>query len=556
MTLALLESWLRHRPRWIALLVGVHGAVILADTLVRQMHLEHSLAQLRDVDIVVDVPLLLGLLLLYLSLLLRRRKRNAWVFAVALYIFLLGLNTSALASAVRNAALNPHVAMLLLPAVMLVLLWSARKDFVVRSDLRTFTASLKTGLLVLSAAFLYGTVGFLLMEHRDFHQHISLLSAMHYTLDQFSLTTSPLHAFTRRASLFQGSLAFVSISAVGFVFISLFQPLRARYTHQKEQLEQARRLVYAASRDSEDFFKLWPLDKSYFLNSDGSALIAYRAQRRTALSVGGPIGEAPAVRRLLAQFEELCFVNDWQPAFIHVTAEQEKRLVKHGYESQLIGQEAVVEIKSFEETTAKDKYFRQIMNRFQKLGYTAEVLQPPHHAAIVDRLAAISDEWLQRPGRVERRFMMGNFSEAYMQQCAVIVARDAAGTIQAFLNLVPSPVEEEANFDLLRSSERAPGNVNDYVLLQLLGHLSPSETVQRLNLGLCPLAGIDDEPNTLINRTLRFVYSNGDRLYSFQGLYKFKAKYQPQWRDRYIVYKGGATGFTRVMQALTAAMKV
>jgi lysylphosphatidylglycerol synthetase-like protein (DUF2156 family) len=108
---------------------------------------------------------------------------------------------------------------------------------------------------------------------------------------------------------------------------------------------------------------------------------------------------------------------------------------------------------------------------------------------------------------------------------------------------------------MLRSSERALGNMNDFLLTRYIEQLH-HDSIQRLNMGLCPLTGIEEEPNTLINRTLRFVYSNGDRLYSFNGLYKFKAKYQPVWSDRYIAYRGGTADFTRVMAALNAAMKV
>jgi phosphatidylglycerol lysyltransferase len=152
--------------------------------------------------------------------------------------------------------------------------------------------------------------------------------------------------------------------------------------------------------------------------------------------------------------------------------------------------------------------------------------------------------------------MMGYFQEAYMQLCTVAIARDAAGTIQAFMNLIPSPVAEEADYDLLRAARQAPGNINDFMLYEVIRQLQQGGTVKRLNMGLCPLAGLEHGPNTLINRTLSFVYANGDRLYSFRGLYKFKAKYQPTWDDRYIAYKGGVAEFTRVMAALHRAMRV
>jgi phosphatidylglycerol lysyltransferase len=54
---------------------------------------------------------------------------------------------------------------------------------------------------------------------------------------------------------------------------------------------------------------------------------------------------------------------------------------------------------------------------------------------------------------------------------------------------------------------------------------------------------------------LGFVYANGDRFYSFSGLHRFKAKYKPTWRDRYIAYQGGLRSFTKVGNALVKTMK-
>jgi len=541
--------------QWIALLVAVHGLRIIAGTLVSQFTFARFPRISVDIGFVLDVPLLVGLGLLYLSLSLWRRKYTAWVLACGLYVFLLGLMTRDTFASFHGLGSLENVAILALPMIILAILWLARKEFVVRSDIRTFAWSIRVAIVVLATALLYGVIGYLLMDVHDFHQEIPLSGAIHYTIDQFDLTTSPLQAYTRRARLFQDSLSFISISAIGFVAVSLFQPIKARYIHHKEHLEAARRLTHEYAADSEDFFKLWPQDKAYVFGPANRSVIAYKVQRGIALTVGDPLVEPKEASKLLRRFEELCFVNGWRPAFVHVTPKWKRRLAVRGYQLQPIGREAVVDVAHFAKEVAPGKYFRQIAGRFSKLGYTAELLTPPHHEAILDRLRIISEEWLARPGKVERGFMMGYFSPAYLQQCRLFVARDAAGTIQVFLNLVPSPVPGEANYDMLRSSKNAPGNSNDFLLLSLLARLN-EDKISHLNLGLCPLAGLEYEPSTLINRTLHFVYSSGDRLYSFRGLYRFKAKYQPEWSARYIAYQGSSADFTQVMAALNAAMKV
>jgi phosphatidylglycerol lysyltransferase len=145
-----------------------------------------------------------------------------------------------------------------------------------------------------------------------------------------------------------------------------------------------------------------------------------------------------------------------------------------------------------------------------------------------------------------------------MQQCEILVARDAAGTIQAFVNLVPADFDtHEATYDLLRNAQGSLGNINDYLLMNLIKRLH-SHGYERLNLGLAPLGGLedsDDEERTLIDNVLQFAYANGDRFYSFSGLYRFKAKYEPEWQDRFVAYQDGMRGFSRTMTALTRCMR-
>jgi len=95
-------------------------------------------------------------------------------------------------------------------------------------------------------------------------------------------------------------------------------------------------------------------------------------------------------------------------------------------------------------------------------------------------------------------------------------------------------------------------------MLNFIMHLDQSN-VSKLNMGLAPLAGLKnstDPESGLLNVFLNFAYNNGNRFYSFKGLKRFKAKYQPDWDSRYIVYRGGVPGFTKTINSLMFAMRV
>lgn len=536
--------------------VGAHGLLIIISTLLIQFR---AAGIFRPSAITIDLPLLFGLTLLYLYTLLRRRKYTAWIVAVLVYTFMLGVNTMQLLEHSHFHRLEPLELLrnIALPAAIVILLALLKKYFVVKSDIKAFAVSLRFSVVVLLVALGYGVAGFLLMDQRDFFHEISLGEALHHTIDQLGLTTShQLMAHTRRARVFLDSLSFISIAALAYALASLFRPLKARVSHPAHVRERAAELAKQYPVNSEDFFKFWPRDKNYFFGGTGKAAVAYKVQRGVAMVVGDPIGRRANWPALLAEFDEFCFVNDWLPAFIHIDPRFHGFYKSHGFSMQKIGEEAVVDIGQFNANLRNSKYFRQIANRFERQNFRVEVLAPPHEAAVIRRLARVSREWLARPGRTERQMMMGYFSASYMQKCRLAVLKDESGTVQAFLNLLPGPGTREATYDLLRTAESAPSNGADFLLMGFMDYLS-EQGYARLNLGLCPLAGLKDSSERgVINSTLALVYSGGDRLYSFKGLTRFKAKYEPNWEERYIAYRGGLRGFTRTMTALTRAMKV
>lgn len=500
--------------------------------------------------------------MVYLASLLRRRKQTAWYVTVAAYIFYFGLNLPHLITAISYDIVRPIMVIgdLALPISVLVLLAVTRNDFVVKSDQRGFRSALQVSAGVLIAAMIYGIAGFSLLDTSDFHQEIKLSSAVHYTIDQFDLTTTrPLQPSTKRAHVFVDSLSFISIASVIYVVIALFQPLKMRLIDQSVSRKMLLALMLKHGACSEDYFKLWPHDKQYFFDAGQQSGIAYHVSRGVALCLGDPVGSKTHKAAVVDEFNELCYRNDWTPAYVHITNVNRKLYESRGFVLQQLGQEAVIDLDSFESDVAKNKYFRHITNKFTKQGYAIELLSPPYNPPLVARLRAVSDDWLQRGGRVERSFAMGYFDESYIQNCQIMVVRDEHGIVQAFANLIPAAFDQsEATYDLLRHSQDGPGNISDFLLVNFITQLRLSGYT-RLNMGLCPLTGLSDgqdESSKIIHNALRFGFANGDRFYSFSGLYRFKSKYQPEWRDRYVAYQGGIGGFTRSMTALMRTMRI
>lgn len=548
-------AWPRLIVNLIVLAVVLNGLLLIAGTLVGQFSLHSGRIHLSFTDdAFFGVRLIIGLTMLYLSTLLARRKRMAWLLSVVAYSLVIALAIAAM----LNLPLRHQLIGGPLPLIILLGLILARKEFTVKSDIQSFRQALGFIVVVLAVTFIYGTVGFMLMDVHDFHHEIGLIEAMHRTIDQFGLTTShALVPYTRRARIFLDSLTVISWGALAYAVFSLFQPLKARFSDQNQAREHVRSLLAHYPASSEDFFKLWPSDKLYFFSQQGNAGLALKVHRGMALVAGDPAGRREEFAEMLSDFISMCHVNDWQPSFIHTEPKYNELYRANGFMIQKIGEEAILNLSDFQENVRSNKYFRHIANKFAKQNYTTEMLSPPHDQALIKRLRTISDDWLSLPGRVERGFMMGYFDREYLHSCNIMVARDGAGTIQAFMNQIPSFEDSVANFDLMRHTKDSPGNINDYLLMNFIDYLF-SNGLERLNLGLCPLVGLDkdDDKRGLIDNALKFLYANTDRFYSFSGLHRFKAKYEPEWSDRYLAYKGGIRGFARVTNALTRAMRV
>jgi len=538
--------------RLVAYIVLGYGLVLITNALVRQLHAHPG----HYINVLLaGIPQVIGMGFIYLGTLLLRRKYNAWLATLLLFGVSFGFAVARLLATPDRDGLSRIIG-LILPLLIVVLLVLTQDAFQVRSDIRAFRRALTVSIVGLCVALVYGVSGFLLLDHGDFRREITLPTAIHQTIDQVSLTTDHPVAHTRRARLFMDSLSVVSVTSLAYVVISFFDPIRMRFVHQGLQRQKAEELLQAYPSDIDDFFKLWPHDKLYYFDKTGEAGLAYHVTRGVALVIGDPFGNPKRFRALVTSFQELCFVNDWRPAFIHGSDRYRGLYEKLGFHIQKLGEEAVVDLEAFA-AHANDKYFRQIRNRFGKQDFTVELLQPPHNAELLASLRAISDDWLERPGRAERGLAMGYHTTEYMQQCRIAVVRDANGELYGFINLVPTFEPGTANYDMLRCRTDAPGNCNDFLLLGLIRILQEAG-YRKLNLGLAPLSGLDTDSEAagIIDTALRFVYVSSGRLFSFEGLRRFKAKYHPDWENRYVAYTGSPANFARIMTALGRAMRV
>jgi phosphatidylglycerol lysyltransferase len=203
-----------------------------------------------------------------------------------------------------------------------------------------------------------------------------------------------------------------------------------------------------------------------------------------------------------------------------------------------IGEEARVPLQDFALEGPARADLRQAQRRAQRQGATFEIVPPEQVPALLPALRKISDAWLAEKSTAEKRFSVGAFTERYVSNFPIALVR-TEGTPSAFANLWPSGTRDELSIDLMRFGPDAPRGAMDYLFVELM-LWARANNFRWFNLGMAPLAGLERHPLAPAwHRVGNFVFRHGEHFYNFDGLRRYKAKFDPVWEPRYLVAPGG-----------------
>jgi phosphatidylglycerol lysyltransferase len=470
-----------------------------------------------------------GFGLLLLAQRLWRNKRNAWL----LTMIVLGI------SFVAHLVKGLDYAEAGLALALLIYLWTQRAHFQALSDPPSVRQGLEVLITGLLFTLVYGIVGFYVLDHH-FGVTFTLDEAFTQTLVMFTQFYDPgIEPITSFGRYFAFSIYAVGAFTLGYALWMLLRPVLMRYPAGPGERHRAQTIVEAYGRSSLARFVLFP-DKAYWF-SPGGSVVGYALQGRTALALGDPIGPADDIAPAIDGFQSFCAHNDWLVAFYQTQPDHLDAYRAVGLESLCIGHEAIVRLNEFTLRGSTHKQLRNTVNRLTKLGYRAQMHEPPQAAAFLAELRSISDEWLMLMHGREQRFSLGWFDDAYVGGARVMAVHDPNDQIVAFVNLVPEYQAHEATIDLMRRRRQTENGVMDFLFVALF-EWAQHQGYASFNLGLSALAGVGEQPDDpAVERALNFIYAHVNQLYNFKGLHTFKAKFDPHWSPRYLIFPGYAT---------------
>jgi phosphatidylglycerol lysyltransferase len=467
-----------------------------------------------------------GFFLLTLATSLLRRKRLAWLLTIVL------LTLSILFHLVKGLDYEES----LWAAALIILLVLMRKTFTAQSD----RASISQGVRVLVGSLLftlaYGTVGFFLLDRMyqvnfDFPSAVLQTLAMFFTEDNAGLQPSK-----RFGQFFADSIYLVGGVTVTYAFWMLLRPVLLRgEPATPAQRKQAQAIVEQYGCSSLARFTLLS-DKAYYFSPSGKSAIAYVPKGRGAIVLGDPIGPSEDRQEAIFGFQQFCDRNDWYPAFYQTIPDNLDLYQSLGFRALKIGEEAVVDLKTFTLKGKAAQNFRTTLNKLKKLGHRVEFYQPPIMAEILHELRAVSDEWLHQVQGSEKRFSLGWFDDVYLRECEIVVVRTVQGQASAFANVVPEYQRNEITVDLMRRRTEIEQGTMDFLFVSMFEHFQ-AQGYDGFNLGLSALSGVGDLVQApRLEKGIHYLYKHLNQFYNFQGLHAYKEKFHPRWESRYLVY--------------------
>jgi phosphatidylglycerol lysyltransferase len=501
-------------PQLIGVLVFVAGVILLLSGATPALD-----ARLGRLTEVVPLPLLevshlagsvvgVGLLILARALF----RRVAAAYHVTFWLLVAGIVAS------LGKGLDVEEASYL--SLVLLVMWLARRAFHRPSTIMSqrFTPVWIASIAIIVALTLW----------------IGWLSARHVPYSGDLWWTFALHGHAPR--VLRASLVVLVVLAA-FLAAQLLGPAPAEpHDPASVDLDRARQAIALAGASLANAALAG--DKRLLFHPAGDAFVMYQVSGGSWVALGDPVGATGRDEDLVWAFRELVDRRGARTVFYQVSSRSLPLYVDLGLSLLKLGEEARVSLADFSLDGSARADLRQSRRRAERDGATFEVVPPEGVAAILPRLRQISDAWLEDKATAEKGFSLGAFSERYVAEFPVAVVR-AEGDIVAFANLWPTATREELSVDLMRFGQDAPRGTMDYLFIKLM-LWGRAEGYRWFNLGMAPLSGLENRALApLWHRMGSFLFRHGESFYNFEGLRRYKAKFDPVWEPRYLASPGG-----------------
>lgn len=438
-------------------------------------------------------------------------------------------------------------AIALLPIGIIVLLIATRRHFrirIARPAFVRFVLVVAGALVVLAGA--YFAVG--LATIREYWPEASVWDVLLDTLKRFV----PPHflAATDPIVLPGHDVASVLYEWVGAVFWTVFVVAavmamnRPATVADGASLDRLRGLLHRHGGGTMGFMGTWPGNTPWF-SDDGEAAVAYRVINGVAITMSDPVCAPDRADRTIREFAAFCDARNWTPVFYSVHPQYLPVFEELGWQHMSVGEETLVRTTGLELAGKPWQKVRQALNRGIKEGMTtvwtswAELPRPT-----VAEINAISEEWVAEKELPEMGFTLGGMAELKDPEVRLMLAVGPDGRLQAVTSWLPVHRDGEIvgwTIDFMRRADGSMNGIMEFLIASAALHMKEAGA-EVLSLSGAPLAtkplapGEEPPAPTVMTRLLDWLGKTLEPAYGFTSLFRFKAKFNPDYETISMAY--------------------
>jgi lysylphosphatidylglycerol synthetase-like protein (DUF2156 family) len=550
----------RRVRRLAGLFVAAAGLIALLSSLSEPLR-----DRLHDVQRVVPIAVpetasaltaLAGVALLVLARAVRRGQHRAWAVTVALL----------LSVAVLHLIKGLDVEEAGVALAVAGFLWVNRFEFQGAAQTPRLRGSVAVWIAVTAATIVTGTVA---VEVSVAIAHMTRPAALRRR-PQFSIswwrafeaTIGRMTGNTSRVALPRGIERFFAPTMAAATFgltvallVGIFWPFWTRRRAGRggaDSLARARAIFARHGSGTLDYFALRPDKDLWFW---GDTVVAYAVYGSACLVSPDPIGPVTEREPAWRAFRAFVDSHGWALGGLGVGEEWLPIYRATGMHDLYVGDEGVIRTAQFTLQGGQFKGLRQAVNRVAKHGYTISFhdpseLDPGLRGELVELMSK------SRRGDVERGFSMtlGRVFEPDDAGLllAVVHGPPGAGTPDAtagppvaFCQYVPAPGINGYSLDLMRRDDgEHPNGLIDFAVVETIKYVRERGGG---GLGLnfatmrAVLAGETGDGPTQRAQAWLLRHMGGSM--QIESLWKFNAKYDPDWQPRYAIYDAPENAF-------------
>jgi phosphatidylglycerol lysyltransferase len=277
-------------------------------------------------------------------------------------------------------------------------------------------------------------------------------------------------------------------------------------------------------------------DKYVFWNSKDNVLFSFQKFADKIVVLGDLTGEKSEFPHAIEEFLIISDLYGYTPVFYENSNDMLPILHENGFDFFKLGEEAFVDLENFSLSGKKMRTIRNVKNKFERENFIFEIIEPPFSDDLLHKLKTVSNEWLA--GKREKGFSLGFFDEAYLNRSEIAILKNINEEAIGFASLMPVYDNSQTiSVDLMRFIPSSPSGTMDFIFLSLF-EWAKEKGYNQFNLGMAPLSNVGLSKYSFFSEKVAAqIYLHGQVFYHFQGLRKFKEKYNVTWVPKYLAYR-------------------